>query len=122
MPADHRSAMGAAVYGCDVCQDVCPWNRGVERRRRDAALPTDAQPTVSLRAWLDPEVDVAHAFDRLYVPGNDSRWLRRNALVALGNTGTVEDEALLRPWEESTDAMLAETAGWARERLAERRE
>ncbi len=120
MPVEHREAMGAVVYGCDVCQDVCPWNRGIERRRSEAPLPPDAQPTVSLREWLDPEADVVRAFDRLYVPGNDERWLRRNALVALGNTGSADDRGLLTPWEESGDAMLAETAAWARERIEER--
>src|SRR5206468_13011238 len=35
MPEEYRAALGALVYGCDICQDVCPWNRGVQKRRAD---------------------------------------------------------------------------------------
>ncbi|HZC29854.1 MAG TPA: tRNA epoxyqueuosine(34) reductase QueG, partial [Gaiellaceae bacterium] len=57
LPADYREALGAQVYGCDICQDVCPWNRGVEKRRADAPLPAGAEPHVDLVEWLeaDPE-------------------------------------------------------------------
>src|SRR5213080_4844529 len=41
IPPDYRAELGDRVYGCDICQDVCPWNRGIERRRAAAALPDD---------------------------------------------------------------------------------
>ena len=51
-------------------------------------LPEDATPNVSLVDWLTRDGDeLVDEVDRLYVPRNDSRWLRRNALYALGNTG-----------------------------------
>ncbi|MDX6517836.1 MAG: hypothetical protein QOF50_682, partial [Gaiellaceae bacterium] len=59
-------------------------------------------------------------FDRLYVPGNDARFLRRNALVALGNTGGTEHRPLVERFAAGHDPMLAETAAWALSRLAER--
>lgn len=118
IPVGYRSALGGMVYGCDICQDVCPWNRGIEKRRREAPLLDDAQPVVSLREWLErPGEDLVAEFERLYVPGNDPRWLRRNALVAVANTGS---HALRPPVEahaESDDPMLAETADWALLRL-----
>ena len=52
VPEEYRSELGPSVYGCDICQDVCPWNRGVEKRRRDLPLPADAVPNVSLTEWL----------------------------------------------------------------------
>ena len=62
------------------------------------------------------------SFDRLYVPRNDPRWLRRNALVALGNVG--EPDARTRGALErhagGDDELLAEHAAWALERLGER--
>ena len=99
------------VYGCDICQEVCPWNRGVEKRRRGSE-PTDARGTVRLADWLARDGDELVAeFDRLYVPRNDGRWLQRNALIAAGNAGT----AALRPdverYSASSDPVLSETAG-----------
>jgi epoxyqueuosine reductase len=85
-PEDVRRELGDRVYGCDVCQDVCPWNRGIERRRANEPLPADAEPVVSLADWLSAgEDELRERYDRLYVPGNDSRYLRRNALLAVGN-------------------------------------
>jgi epoxyqueuosine reductase len=109
------------VYGCDVCQDVCPWNRAIERRRAGATPSADSTPTVSLREWLerDGEELVAH-FDRLYVPRKDPRWLNRNALVAAGNVGTNELVPCVEGFLDDDDQMLGETAAWALGRIAER--
>jgi epoxyqueuosine reductase len=94
IPEAYREGLGAQVYGCDICQDVCPWNRGVEKRRGDLE-PTRAGH-VDLVAWLEADGRaLVDEYDRLYVPKNDPQWLRRNALVALGNTGGPEHEELL---------------------------
>jgi epoxyqueuosine reductase len=120
IPEGYRAELHDMVYGCDICQDVCPWNRGVERRREGHTRP-DAQPTVSLRAWLEEDGRaLRERYRRLYVPRNDPRWLRRNALVALGNTGTPDDAPALAAFLESPDEMLRETAEWARARLEDR--
>ena len=52
LPEDVMEALGDRVYGCDICQDVCPWNAGVEKRRAGAPLEANAEPTVSLADWL----------------------------------------------------------------------
>jgi epoxyqueuosine reductase len=121
IPEPYREELGTSVYGCDICQDVCPWNRGVEKRRAATAPSGDAAPTVSLVEWLERDGgELVAELDRLYVPRNDPRWLRRNALVALGNTGGPEHAPAAEAWRESDDEMLRETASWALERLAER--
>ena len=103
------------MYGCDICQDVCPWNRGVEKRRRDAP---EQNAHVDLVAWLQRDgLGLVSDYDRLYVPRNDPRWLRRNALVALGNTGGAEHVALLERHAADDDAVIAEHAAWALERI-----
>jgi epoxyqueuosine reductase len=118
-PAEYREALGDRVYGCDICQDVCPWNRGVEKRRRGEAPPPGAEPHVSLVDWLEgDDEELSQRYDRLFVPRNDARYLRRNALVALGNAGG--DPALAQPYAEGDDALLREQAEWALARLAER--
>ncbi|MBV8562343.1 MAG: epoxyqueuosine reductase, partial [Actinobacteria bacterium] len=85
-PEEYREHLGAQVYGCDICQDVCPWNRGVERRRAGMPLRADAEPHVSLAAWLgaDP-AELRRRYERLYVPRNDGRRLQLNARIAAAN-------------------------------------
>ena len=121
LPERFREELGAMVYGCDVCQDVCPWNRGIEKRRHGRAPAVGDEPTVSLAAWLtDDGRALRDRYARLYVPRNDSRWLRRNALVALGNTGGPEQAALAEPYASGGDDMLRDTAVWALKRIGER--
>jgi epoxyqueuosine reductase len=112
IPVDYRAALGAQVYGCDICQDVCPWNRGVEKRRAD--LP-EQDAHVDLVAWLEGDGRaLVEEYDRLFVPRNDPKWLRRNALVALGNVGGPEHIAVLE--RHAGD----EHADWALARIRER--
>ena len=121
IPEEHRPELRDMVYGCDICQDVCPWNRGVEKRREGAQVPGDAQPTVSLREWLDrDEAELIAEFDRLYVPRNDARWLRRNALIAAGNVASEDLIPSVQRHAAGEDTMLSETATWALARMAER--
>ncbi len=109
------------VYGCDVCQDVCPWNHGVERRLDGAQLSADAAPVISLRDWLERDgAELVAEFDRLYVPKNDPRWLRRNALIAAGNVGTDEIAPVVDAYASDDDPVLAEVARWARDRIRAR--
>ncbi len=91
-PPEVREHLGAQVYGCDICQDVCPWNRGVEKRRAGAPLPEGAEPHVSLLDWLraDP-AELRARYGRLYVPRHDGRRLQLNALIAAGNVGGGEE-------------------------------
>jgi epoxyqueuosine reductase len=118
-PEEYREALGDRVYGCDICQDVCPWNRGVEKRRAGQRPPAGAEPHVSLADWLEAGDDeLAARYDRLFVPRNDPRYLRRNALVALGNAGG--DAALARRYADGDDPLLREHAEWALGRLEER--
>jgi epoxyqueuosine reductase len=118
-PVEYREALGDQVYGCDICQDVCPWNRGVEKRRAGKAPPGGAEPHVSLADWLEASDDeLSTRYDRLFVPRNDPRYLRRNALVALGNVGA--DAAAAERHARGDDPLLREHAEWALARIRER--
>ncbi len=114
-PQEYREALGDRVYGCDICQDVCPWNRGVEKRRAGLSR-AEAEPHVSLVDLLEVgDAELAERYDRLFVPRNDPRYLRRNALLALGNAGG--DPELARKFADGEDPLLREHGAWALERL-----
>jgi epoxyqueuosine reductase len=118
IPEAYRQELGAQVYGCDICQDVCPWNRGIEKRRAGEALPGEAEPLVSLLEWLEaPEAELRQRYDRLYFPRNDARYLRRNALVAAGNSGDPRLAPSVEAYCHDSDEMLREHAEWSLERL-----
>jgi epoxyqueuosine reductase len=121
IPEAYRGELGAQVYGCDICQDVCPWNRGVEKRRRETPARGDAH--VSLVEWLQEDAgELRRRYGRLYVPGNDGRWLRRNALVAAGNVGGEEERAAVEAYLADADELLREHAAWALDRIEARRD
>jgi epoxyqueuosine reductase len=119
IPEEYREELRDRVYGCDICQDVCPWNRGVEKRRADQPLPPGAEPVVSLAEWLIASAEeLRERYARLYIPRNDPAFLRRNALVAAGNSGDPALASLAERYAE--DPRLREYATWALERLEER--
>jgi len=120
-PVEYREHLGAQVYGCDICQDVCPWNRGVEKRRANDSLPPDATPHVSLADWLRSDPDaLRRRFERLYVPRNDGRRLRLNALVAAGNAGGDGERDAVSAYLDDPDETTCEVAAWALARMDER--
>ena len=120
-PAEYRAELGAQVYGCDICQDVCPWNRGIEKRRAGEPLRVDATPHVSLVEWLESDPDeLRRRFARLYVPRNDGRRLRINALVAAGNVGGDGEREAVTDLLEDPDETTRELAAWALARLEQR--
>jgi epoxyqueuosine reductase len=117
-PVEYRAALGDRIYGCDDCQEVCPPNR-IARR---AAVPADESveawvPLVELLAASDDELLARHG--RWYIAGRDPRWLRRNALLALGNVGDGADPrvaAVLAAYVAGPDPILREHAAWATRR------
>ena len=121
IPEEYRAELGAQVYGCDICQDVCPWNRGIEKRRAHDSVPASAEPHVRLTDWLEgDDASLTQRYQRLYIPKNDARYLRRNALVALGNTGDLGDLPAAERFLETDDELLREQAEWTVARIEKR--
>ena len=108
VPDDIADGFGDMVYGCDVCQDVCPYNAGPIERRSERP-PSDVG-WVRLDAWLEAsEEDLVNRYARLYVPDLDGRYLKRNALIALGN-GPAEHRGLAEPFADDPDPLLTPAA------------
>lgn len=128
-PRQYRAALGDRIYGCDECQEVCPPTKRAERTEPGASgspggpAGTDAGPGswVDLRWMLSaPDEELLEELGRWYVPRRDPRYLRRNALVVLGNTGDPGEEWVLDALErhlDSGDELLVAHATWAAVRL-----
>ena len=124
-PTEYREALGGRIYGCDDCQEVCPPNRVAARRpSAHATADGDDEPCVSLVELLEADDDdLLERYGRWYIPQRDPRYLRRNALVALGNVGDGRDpdvERVLSRALATGDELIREHATWAAERLGRR--
>jgi epoxyqueuosine reductase len=114
IPEDLRADMGRQVFGCDICQDVCPWNR-----RAPASADPDLAPRKPLvnppLDWL-AEIDEAQ-FGRWFngSPVRRAKWggLRRNLAIAMGNSGQQRFLPILGQWSADTDPVVADAARWA---------
>ena len=120
-PEDLREALGDRIYGCDDCQDVCPVNRRAAATAGSPPAEDDVEDRVDLLGVLDADdEELLAAHGRWYIADRDPRFLRRNALVALGNTAEPGDAralAVLDRYADGDDDLLARHARWARERL-----
>ena len=86
-PEEFLGALGDRIYGCDDCQEVCPPNRSADRRDPPPAAEIGSQPWTDLIALvLDDDAAILARHGRFYLPARDVNVLRRNALIALGNT------------------------------------
>jgi epoxyqueuosine reductase len=116
IPVEWRRSIGTLVYGCDICQDVCPWNVRFAREARDPDLMTG-----SLESSPDPVALLrmdAEAFQRRFggtaVTRAGRQGLSRNAAVALGNRGSPGDAgALASCLVEEPDPVVRAHAAWA---------
>lgn len=113
IPEEHRGAMGTHIFGCDICQDVCPWNSRaplMEESARQFSLPLEECAHLSAE---DLHLKVGgSALARLKYGG-----FLRNIAVAMGNSGLKRFEEALRRLASHPDSMVAEHARWALTRL-----
>ena len=120
-PREYRVALGDRIYGCDDCQEVCPPNRAAERHTSAVVEGCGDEAWVPLVEIIDGDADaLLQRLGRWYIPGRDTRYLRRNALVVLGNVGSGTDPAVdraLRRALADPDGLVRSHAVWAAARL-----
>jgi epoxyqueuosine reductase len=124
IPEELREGVGDHLYGCDVCQDVCPWNERFARGLPDASpfLAREALGGKDAR-MLSREIlgmtqeEFSAAFKGSPMKRAKLRGLKRNAAVVLGNVGTVEDVPVLQQALNDGEPLVREHAAWALRRL-----
>jgi len=118
VPEDLRAGLGRQVFGCDICQDVCPWNREapVSRAPELQARPELVNPDLQWLARLSLE-EFREVFRGSPVKRARFAGLRRNVVVAMGNSGDDRFVPVLEELSRDADAIVAEHARWALQRL-----
>lgn len=118
IPEALRPQMGQHVFGCDICQDVCPWNRKRHLTSEPALQPRPAQvlPALADLAQMSPE-DFQRCFRGTPLERAKRRGLLRNVCVAMGNAGNRAFIPLLESLLTDTEPLLREHAAWALARL-----
>ena len=118
IPVELREPMGNWLYGCDVCQDVCPWNR---KAPLDAVFPHDASlESLDAIELLGMNKAAFRArFKKTSLWRNRRSGLLRNAAIVLGNTGDERSLPALRA-ALNDDQLIAEAAAWAIEQIESR--
>jgi epoxyqueuosine reductase len=126
IPLDLRDAIGNRVFGCDICQEVCPWNRDVVAGNPGPLELGRPVAPATLEAWAKVLLDMdAEEFRTRYRgtalarPGRDG--LLRNLCVGMGNTGDSRAVPILRRCADEGSELVQEHARWALNRLSQTR-
>ncbi|HUY81369.1 MAG TPA: tRNA epoxyqueuosine(34) reductase QueG [Acidobacteriaceae bacterium] len=118
-----RAGIGRQVFGCDICQDVCPWNKKARRAHAPRAEDPELAPRAALvnpaLDWLAAmsEADFGQWFFGSPVKRAKFAGFRRNVAIAMGNSGLARFLPRLQEWTMDDDPALRQAAQWAITRL-----
>jgi epoxyqueuosine reductase len=123
IPEELRAGMGRHVFGCDICQDVCPWNRKAPATSAPefAPRPELVNPALDWLAEINEE-EFRTTFRGSPVRRTKRSGLRRNAVIAAGNSGDRKFLPLLEKLGNDEDKTVAASARWARKQILDREE
>ena len=126
IPEALREPMGSLLYGCDICQEVCPWNVSFGRELSERALaPRQSLADKNARTLAREILAMDDTAFRTTFKGSAMkraklRGLKRNAAVVLGNIGDSTDVATLTTALEDPEPLVRHHAGWALASIAAR--
>lgn len=118
IPQELRAAMGNHLFGCDICQDVCPWNREAPVTHSAEFQPRSelVNPALEWLAEMSPE-EFRATFKGSPIKRAKHSGLRRNATIAMANSGDSKFIPQLERLSEDEDLVVAEHARWGLEQL-----
>ena len=123
IPLALREPIGELIYGCDICQDVCPWNEKFSRplsvsvfAPRSAIAGKDSRTLARELLMMSPE-EFSAAFKGSPMKRAKLRGLKRNASVVLGNIGSIDDVAVLASALDDPDSLVRRHAASALARI-----
>ena len=116
IPEQNRAEAGAHLFGCDICQDVCPWNRSAAVTDFPGFQPQNRLPSLEDLAAMTEE-EYHESFDDTPIERTRYQGFLRNVAVAMGNSGERKFLEHLRILAESPDPVIREHAEWAIGRL-----
>ena len=119
IPEEIRGAMGRQVFGCDICQDVCPWNRKAPTTTAAEFQPREGLVNPALEWLAEMTGEEFHeTFRGSPVRRAKRSGLRRNAVIAMGNSGDPRFKPVLGHLTKDEDPIVAEHARWAQQKLS----
>ena len=110
-----REQMGSWLYGCDACQDVCPYNK--DKFKEEEEIPQLSQLEEYLKPenilMMDDDAYIKNIYPRFCYAGKDGLWLWKcNALRAMINSGEKKYHYFIKKFYDHTDARISKVAQW----------
>lgn len=122
IPPELRSRMGDWIFGCDICQIVCPWNKPGEQSHSilEALLPREELTAINLIEELDlNQEQFSTRFKGSPIKRAKRRGYLRNVAIALGNRGEKDAIPALEAAQKDEEALVREAAAWALRKIGE---
>lgn len=122
IPRELRPLIGNRIYGCDICQEVCPWNRFSRPTDEAAFLAREGLDGPRLIEWMGmTQEEFSRRFKNSPIKRTKRRGLLRNVAVALGNWGSPEAVPALAAALNDEEPLVRGHAAWALGRIADER-
>jgi epoxyqueuosine reductase len=119
LPEELQAGIGRHIFGCDICQDVCPWNRKAPATRAEEFQPRPelVNPALDWLAEMSAE-EFRRVFRGSPVRRTKRAGVRRNAVIAMGNSGNRKFLPVLKKLAEDEDEIVGESAAWSFQKLS----